>query len=345
MDDQRTARALEATITMVKLNDATPKNNRKIDWPCGLSPEAVRKPLCQYSKTRYRQATDRASEPVTGRSHTGQPITLDLPHGAKLYTTGLELPNDLTAKAWAEIGLKLTKVEDSMQWALGDWWAYGDFKYGERKALTTDLGFYCFGSLMNMATVARRVPTSLRNEVLSWSHHCTVALCSLKDQKMWLDKAAKNKWTVRELRKQIREFEGKYRPWVTAETWYDRIRQWIERASNDAYWASGWNHWVSVETSHPELDYCSEAYVDQLVEATREAANAWTQIADNFEQYRQHRQAQGQSFKPRPLKKESPAPSAEGRGSNGLSNSVRTNGSGKASRAEHNGHRRPNQTQ
>ena len=330
------------TIAMVRINDAPPENNRR---KLTMLPEAVRKPLCRWTKTQFRKAANRANQPVTGRKHTGAPITLDLPHGAKFYTTGLEIPENLTAQAWAEIGLKLTKVEDGMQWALGDWWAYGDFKYGERKALTTDLGFYCFGSLMNMATVARHLPTSLRNEGLSWSHHCTVCLCSPKDQKMWLDKAAKHKLTVRELRKQIREFEGRYRPWVTAETWYDRIEQWTGRACNDAYWVSSWNHWVSVESSPPELDYASDAYLDDLVEATRSAANAWGSIADNFEQYRQHRQAQGQSFKPRPLKKESPAPSAEGRGSNGLSNSVRANGSGKASRGQCNGHRRQHQTE
>ena len=264
---------------MVKLNDATPKNNRKIDWPCGLSPEGVRKPLCRYTKTRYRQAANKDHEPVTGRSHSGAPITLDLPHGAKLYTTGLEIPENLTAKAWAEIGLKLTKVEDSMQWALGDWWAYGDFKYGERKALTTDLGFYCFGSLMNMATVARRVPTSLRNEVLSWSHHCTVCLCSPADQKMWLDKAAKHQWTVRELRKQIRDFEGKYRPEVPAKIWAEEVERLARRAYADSYSISG--------SGDRQLDHLNDDYLDHLVALTREAANEWTKVAEQLEQYRQ----------------------------------------------------------
>ena len=61
-----------------------------------------------------------------------------------------------------------------MQWALGDWWAYGFHQYGKRKEIAQKIGLN-FGTLMNYGFVARRVKTSCRNEVLSFTHHWVAA--------------------------------------------------------------------------------------------------------------------------------------------------------------------------
>jgi hypothetical protein len=59
---------------------------------------------------------------------------LALSTGARLHLTGLQIPADLELDKWAVIGEELAQIGNGVQWALGDWWAYGHHKYGERKA-------------------------------------------------------------------------------------------------------------------------------------------------------------------------------------------------------------------
>ena len=83
------------------------------------------------------------------------------------------------------------RIENSIQWWLGDWWHYGFHAYGERKAKVKAKGAfpYAFQTLMNWGWVAGKVATSLRREALSWSHHELIARYPPDEQKKWLDKA------------------------------------------------------------------------------------------------------------------------------------------------------------
>jgi hypothetical protein len=123
--------------------------------------------------------------------------------------TSLTLPSDLSQDEWTDIGAELLKAEKSTQWWIGDWWCYGEQKYGERKAKAAAKSWpYAFGTLMNYGSVAGKVAPSLRNEALSFNHHVAVAPLEPRQQKFWLDRAVKGGWSVAKLRQKIQSSEA-----------------------------------------------------------------------------------------------------------------------------------------
>jgi len=140
-----------------------------------------------------------------GREH----CTLDgfrLPVGAKASATALLLPADLAIEDWVAIGDALQRYEANLPWLLGDWWHFGAHKYGERvKAVAKGVFGFSFGTLANYGHVAGRVKPSLRNEALTFWHHYQVASLEPSDQKRWLKRAARFKWSAMQLRAKIVE--------------------------------------------------------------------------------------------------------------------------------------------
>lgn len=209
----------------------------------------------------------------------GDGFGLDLPKGVTLKVTSLSFPDDLDYELWSEVGHGLVAMKDGVQWALGDWWAYGDHAYGNRKKDVNALGKklrYKSGSLMNLGTVSRRVPPSSRNEALSWSHHKVVAKFSPDSQRKWLEQAATNKWSVRQMQKMIRENRDldENREERSAKIWVDDIRKKARHAlqlgSRDAASYAG---------------IIDAATVRELRTLAREVENAWKTIAEELEQF------------------------------------------------------------
>ena len=124
------------------------------------------------------------------------------------YTkTSLLLSDGLNYEQWAAIGKQIQKAADASMWWLGDWWRYGENKYGERSAAALDSS-YEFQTLADAGWVSRKVSTSDRSEVLSWTHHRQVAALDPEDQREVLADAANNGWTVRETRKAARQIKA-----------------------------------------------------------------------------------------------------------------------------------------
>lgn len=94
----------------------------------------------------------------------------------RLLETGLELPDDLTEQEWRAAGVMLGKVERSVGWWIGDWWAFGESRYGVRKAIVEadDWEGPDYKTCANAATVCRQFETSRRRELLSFTHHAEV---------------------------------------------------------------------------------------------------------------------------------------------------------------------------
>ena len=90
---------------------------------------------------------------------------------------GWELPADMTEREWRAAGELLGKVERSVSWWLGDWWAFGVTRYGERKAIVQDEDWDGpeLQTCKNAAAVCRTFETSRRRDVLSFNHHTEVA--------------------------------------------------------------------------------------------------------------------------------------------------------------------------
>ena len=111
------------------------------------------------------------------------PMELDLllfptaSDAVQLTRTSLILSESLTAHQWEEIGRNLGKVEAATMWWIGDWWAFGEHKYGDRKALVESEEWTgpAFQTCQDAAWVCRAFGTSRRREVLPWTFHKEVA--------------------------------------------------------------------------------------------------------------------------------------------------------------------------
>jgi N6-adenosine-specific RNA methylase IME4 len=92
----------------------------------------------------------------------------------QLTTTALTLPEDTPYEDWLAFGQQLERLSRSVMWYLGDWWAFGRHHYGDRVKAVEFLP-WSYGVCMNAASVARKITTSCRHEVLPWSLHYEAA--------------------------------------------------------------------------------------------------------------------------------------------------------------------------
>lgn len=131
----------------------------------------------------------------------------------------------MTIAEWKQTGLALLKAEGSMNWELGDWFNSGKsfIAPGTSERETDEAIMSLFPSpadrrrtLYTCAWVARRVPSSRRSELLSWSHHREVAPLDAREQTRWLKAAAEKDLSVVELRVAI---GGNDRPDRTPLAW------------------------------------------------------------------------------------------------------------------------------
>ena len=123
--------------------------------------------------------------------------------GVEFSTTSLQLPEDLSFEDWGGIGTTLGAVEGSVMWWLGDWWAFGEHRYGDRRAAIADIGVN-FQTAMDAGWVARRFETSRRREVLPWTFHKEVAALDADVADRLLDEAASEGLSRNGLRERVR---------------------------------------------------------------------------------------------------------------------------------------------
>jgi DNA modification methylase len=116
----------------------------------------------------------------------------------------LELPEGLTFEQWEQVGRFLGRVESSVMWLIGDWWRYGDHRYGERAAQALDSETFEFQTFMDAGWVAGKIEPSRRREVLSFSHHKEVAALEPADRDRLLDSAEAECWSRNRLRAEVK---------------------------------------------------------------------------------------------------------------------------------------------
>src|SRR4051794_19639258 len=99
------------------------------------------------------------------------------------------LPDDLSEDEWIEAGIVLAKIGAGMMWWIGDYWIYGDKKYGGRKAIVDDPKWQgpSFQTCATAASVCRAFDPSRRREVLSFGHHAEVTALDVKQADRLLD--------------------------------------------------------------------------------------------------------------------------------------------------------------
>jgi hypothetical protein len=139
-----------------------------------------------------------------------EPEPVSLPPSGSL---SLALPKGLAFEQWQAIGRELAAREKVLNWWIGDWWAFGEHRYGERaKALADGLFGKAFQTIANAGTVSRSLETSRRREALSWSHHAEVAPLARQSgeaAQMLLDRAERESMTVAQVRAAVRVLQGK----------------------------------------------------------------------------------------------------------------------------------------
>ena len=110
---------------------------------------------------------------------------------------------DLTYEDWLRQGSKLGLAGRNAAWWIGDWLRYGTTRYGSKYTAAARTTSYDRQTLMNMVYVATRFEFSRRRENLSWSHHAELAALAVADQERWLDRAAAERFSVRDLREML----------------------------------------------------------------------------------------------------------------------------------------------
>jgi hypothetical protein len=114
----------------------------------------------------------------------------------------------LSQGEWKGLWPQLRGVRASLNFILGDWINYGVRCWGEKYALALEATQLEYQTLRDVASVCRRVPLSLRNDKLDWSHHVVVAALPEGEQGRFLREAEEQGWTVAKLREARREAQG-----------------------------------------------------------------------------------------------------------------------------------------
>lgn len=137
-------------------------------------------------------------------SHSSE-VSLELANEKFQFSpTGLAIKGQPTFEEWELCGNQLKYVEKAVRWWIGDWLNYGERRWGQMYSQALDATDFAQGTLQNMKYVTGKIESSRRNEDVSFSHHLEVASLPPIEQDAWLDKAAKEKLPVRELRQQIK---------------------------------------------------------------------------------------------------------------------------------------------
>lgn len=130
----------------------------------------------------------------------------------KFTSVGLEIDNDIEFETWERIGRCLETAARGVQWWIGDWLNYGEKRYGEKYTQAISETGLDKPTLMNYASVAKRVESSRRREVVDYSKHVEVAGLKPEQQARVLEQAEKEGLTVKEVRRvanRIKRDEGK----------------------------------------------------------------------------------------------------------------------------------------
>lgn len=167
-----------------------------------------------------------------------QQLALDLPAQGELTRTAWRLPAVMSLADWSAAGRALGRVEHAVSWWIGDWWAYGEHRYGERKAIVEaeDWTGPSFQTCRNCAAVVRSFETSRRRDVLSFTHHAEVAALPPEHADELLDAAVGQNWTTQQLRTAIKSRRRALREIALG----DKIRGFGERRYGVIYADPPW---------------------------------------------------------------------------------------------------------
>jgi hypothetical protein len=121
----------------------------------------------------------------------------------------LDLPTSLPFDDWVNLGRRLCQGQHAINWHIGDWWAFGDHRYGERAKVAAE-GIFGreFQTLANLASIARAYEPSRRREVVSFTHHAEVAGLEPEIADSLLDRAARDHLSAKDVRREVQAMKA-----------------------------------------------------------------------------------------------------------------------------------------
>lgn len=127
-----------------------------------------------------------------------------------LTETSYTLPEGLNIGQWIGIGETLQRMERSVQWWLGDWWRYGERRYGEMASqasrdLVKDVTGHALQTVKNAAWVADKFELSRRRDNVPFSHHAEVAALPANEADALLDTVQAEGTKRADLREMVKE--------------------------------------------------------------------------------------------------------------------------------------------
>ncbi len=127
----------------------------------------------------------------------------------KLTEVGLDIVGSPDFEDWMDYGKSLASLDGrARQFAIGDWIVAGFDRYEQGKWDTIQ---QLWGSEVSISILreyercSKSVKSANRLALLSWTHHLQIADLPADQQRQWLEQAAQNKWSVRQLKDAIEE--------------------------------------------------------------------------------------------------------------------------------------------
>ena len=120
----------------------------------------------------------------------------------------LTVDGEPTYEEWEAFGPVLGHIERNAKWWLGDWMNYGEDNFGERYAQAIKLTGWTYGTLANIAYVARNVRLSRRRENLeSWGHWQAIASLQPAEQDIMIKRCLDDDLKLIGLRDAVRQMK------------------------------------------------------------------------------------------------------------------------------------------
>jgi hypothetical protein len=125
----------------------------------------------------------------------------------RLTAIGLELPERTSPDDWSELAQVLFHLQGRLHWLIGDFLLHEN-AWGDTDEIASQFGLEA-STLYDYKSLARKVQISVRTEKLSPTHHKLVMKYSEEPelQRYWLQRAADEGWSVKEMRQAIRQAE------------------------------------------------------------------------------------------------------------------------------------------
>lgn len=148
---------------------------------------------------------------MTGNTVAQGSLIAILPQQGQLTKTAWELPSTMTEGDWKAAGQALSQVDGAMNWWLGDWWRFGEHKYGDRKTLVESDEWTgpAFDTCVKAAWVCGKFESLLRRRhSLSFSHHELVATLPDSEADNVLEWAEENRSSVKATRERVKQVKA-----------------------------------------------------------------------------------------------------------------------------------------